>query len=58
MNHIIQKPDEVSSGFIIYRRNEVTNIIEYLILQSSKNRKNWTPPKGILMYYFRVFKRE
>ena len=49
MNHIIQKPDEVSSGFIIYRRNEATNIIEYLILQSSTNFKNWTPPKGILI---------
>ena len=39
-----KKYDEVSSGFIIYRKN--ANRIEYLILESSKNKANWTPPKG------------
>ena len=53
------KYDEVSSGFIIYRKN--ADRIEYLILESSKNKANWTPPKGfyknicfqkILNYYY------
>ena len=39
-----KKCDEFSAGFILYRKTQ-PNRIEYLILQSSKNPQNWTPPK-------------
>ena len=39
--------DDFSSGFMLYRKND-SDEIEYLIMQSTKNKSNWTPPKGTL----------
>ena len=47
----VKKFDEVSAGFILYRKRELNSTFEYLILQSSKNPTNWTPPKVYLFFF-------
>ena len=51
-----QNYNESSSGFILYRKNNDSAEIEYLLLQSSRNHANWTPPKGFnLIFYVKLF---
>lgn len=35
-----------AAGFVIFRRHGENKEISFLMLQSSKNNLNWTPPKG------------
>ena len=37
-----------AAGFVVFRRNEESKEISFLLLQSAKNNSNWTPPKGHL----------
>ena len=52
-----KKYDEVSAGFILYKlssKTQANSLIEYLILQSSKNPQNWTPPKVSFKFFFKL----
>ena len=35
-----------ATGFVIFRRSQKNQVIEYLLLKASYGTKHWTPPKG------------
>jgi 8-oxo-dGTP pyrophosphatase MutT (NUDIX family) len=39
---------KIAAGVIIFRRENRGSTIEFLLLKSSKDTNNWTPPKGHL----------